>query len=260
MSDQLQFDFATVSDSAYDDDGFLEIGIDQCGVPGVDGGGSKGAFCSPFGFDARPRDPDASGECDMLWWRESDRHSAMPMVDRRVVPLLPKQRKGGSRQYCADGGYAMFEGDDPGKVVRPGSYVASVKYVAGDGSTKAHVLRFDKRSIGKEQVTMLHGEGQGLVMTASGKKSALLRNSTGDAGFETSDAGNSIIGKTRVVGSLTVGPAGAQGLVMAKPLIAILQQLIAILTPIVGLSGTGAPAAALAAQLAAIETKFLTGL
>lgn len=255
---QLDFDFGVVADSDYDDDGFLELGIDHCGEEGK-AGGAKATQCMPFGHDSRPLDPDGDSHCDMLWWRDSDRHNAMPMTDARVVALLPKLRKGGSRMYCADGAYVMLEGEDPAKAKRAGSLVASTKYEAGDGSTKAHVLRMDKRTKGREQISFLHGEGHGLVMTAGGKKSALLRNTTGDAGFETNDGGNTISGKTKVVGSLTVGPAGAQGLVMAKPLIAILQQLIAIVTPIVGVSGAGAPAAALAGQLAAIETKLITG-
>ena len=257
---QIEFDFATVSDSGYDDDGFLEVGIDHCGDT-EKVGGAKATACMPYGFDSRPLDPTEAGECEMLFLRESDRHSAMPTTDRRVVALLPKQRKGGSRQYCADGNYLMFEGADPATAApkRAGSMVASVKYVAEDGSTKAHVLRMDKRTAGSEQISFLHGEGQGLVMTATGKKSALLRNAAGTAGFETNNGGNTISGKTKVVGSLTVGPAGAQGLVMAKPLIAILQQLITILAA-TGPAASGAPAAALAGQLAAIETKLITGI
>jgi hypothetical protein len=261
----LEFDFGVCADSGHDEDGVPEIGLDHYGPIGK-ASGAKGAHIHPFGFDSRPLDPDATSDgtptsgCAALVINDGDRVNMMPLDDPRVVPKLPKLRKGGSRQYCADGGYALFEGLDPAKKVREGSYIASVKYQAGDGATKAHVFRMDKRTKGKEQISLLHGEGHGLTLAATGKKPASLRNTKGNAGFTTDDDGNTISGKTKVIGALTVGPpAAAQGVVSYPQFAAMMQQLLTIVSGIVGTSGTGAPAAALAGQLAAMQTKLLKG-
>lgn len=262
----LELDFGICADSGHDEDGHPELGLDHYGPVG-EASGAKGAHVHPFGFDSRPIDPDATSDgtptkgCGMLVINDGDRMNLMPLEDPRIVAKLPKNRKGGSRQYCADGNYAMFEGLDPAKVVREGSYVASVKYVAGDGATKAHVFRMDKRLSGKEQISLLHGEGHGLTVAATGKKPASLRNAKGDAGFTTDDGGNTISGKTKVIGALTVGqPGAAQGLVMYPQFAAMMEQLLTIVAGIVGTAGTGAPAAALAGQLAAMQTTLLKGL
>lgn len=259
----LELDFGICADSGHDEDGHPELGLDHYGPVGQ-ASGAKGAHVHPFGFDSRPLDPDEASDgvpkvgCGALVINDGDRMNMMPLDDPRIVAKLPKQRKGGSRQYCADGGYAMFEGLDPAKKVREGSYIASVKYEAGDGATKAHVFRMDKRTKGKEQLSVLHGEGHGLTIAATGKKPASLRNVKGDAGFTTDDAGNTISGKTKIIGALTVGPpAAAQSLVMYPQFVAMMQQLLTIVGGIVGTSGTGAPAAALAGQLAAMKTTLL---
>jgi hypothetical protein len=262
----LELDFGICADSGHDEDGHPEIGLDHYGPVG-EASGAKGAHVHPFGFDSRPLDPDATADsapktgCSALVINDGDRMNMMPLEDPRVVKKLPKQRKGGSRQYCADGNYGLFEGLDPAGKVREGSYIASVKYEAGDSATKAHVFRMDKRTKGKEQISLLHGEGHGLTIAATGKKPASLRNTKGNAGFTTDDDGNTISGKTKVIGALTVGPPGAaQGVVSHPQFAAMMQQLLTIVASIVGTGGTaGAPAAALAGQLAAMQTKLLKG-
>lgn len=261
----LELDFGICVDSGHDEDGHPELGLDHYGPVG-EAGGAKGTHVHPFGFDSRPLDPDDASDgapkmgCGMLVMRDGDSMNYMPIEDPRIVAKLPKNRKGGSRQYCADGGYALFEGLDPAKKVREGSYIATVKYEASDGATKAHVFRMDKRTKGKEQLSLLHGEGHGLTLAATGKKPASLRNTKGNAGFTTDDDGNTISGKTKVIGALTVGPPpAAQGVVMYPQFAAMMQQLLTIVAGIVGTTGTGAPAAALQGQLAGMQTKLLKG-
>lgn len=257
----IEFDFGICTDSGFDEDGHPEIGADHYGPPG-EASGAKGAHIHPFGFDSRPLDPDPQPDgaartgCGMLRFNDGDRISAMPIDDPRVVAKLPKLRKGGSRQYCAAGSFAIFDGEDPAKKDRAGGYTLGVKY-----GTKSHVLSMACRKDGKEEVSLKHGEGHGVVATAGGKRSALLRNAAGDAYFETNDSGNVINGKTKVQGGMAVGdPGAAQPVALAAPLIALLQQLIGLLTTTP--ASIGAPicpgAAALAGELAAIKAEMLS--
>ena len=257
----IEFDFGIASDSAYDPDGHLELGIDHYGST-EGAGGAKAANCTPFGFISRPLDPEATADgtpttgCGILWWREGDHLNAMPLEDPRVVSKIPKVRKGGSMMFCAEGSFALFDGEDPAKVDRAGSFTLGVKYPG-----KSHVLSMGVRKNGKEEVSLKHGSGAGLAMTAEGKKSALLRNASGNAYFETNDDGNVINGKTKVQGGMVVGqPAAAQPVALALPLIAVLGELITIVSGIVGTTGTGAPAAGLAAKLITLKAQMLSAV
>ncbi len=253
----IEFDFGVAADSAYDEDGHLEIGLDHYGS--VDkAGGAKATAVHPYGFASRPLDPKKAGDdiaegCGLLVVADGDRLNVMPIEDQRTVDKLPKLRKGGSYQYCSDGGFAMFEGEDPAGVVRPGSYVVSTKY-----GSKAHVFRLDKRKDGKEQVTLTHGEGHGLVL--NGEKSAMLRNAAGNGYFETNNDGNVIAGKTKIVGACTVGePIAAMPLVLSTPLIAIFTQLFLVLATMADKIPSIPPPelAAIKAQLAALQVQLL---
>ena len=255
---QLEFDFGMAAFSGYDDDQ-LGISIDHCGDEEDQAGAPPADNCTPFGFLSRPLDPstDANGEltegCGLLWWRNGDQLNAIPIDDPRVTKLLPKLGKGGSMQFCGAGNYALFDGEDPAGVARPGSYVVATKYGA-----KAHMLQMSVRTEGAEQVALVHGEGHGLVATGGGARSAVLRNAPGTAYLETNDGGNVIAGPTTVQGSMTVGGETATPLVLAEPLMAILGRLISVVAAI-NATTTGAPAATLASQLAGIQTKFLKG-
>lgn len=221
MAGQLAFDFGMAVSSDFDEDGHPQVGIDLPGGPddGGTGGGAPAEVLSPFGFLSRPLDPVRDGNgvvsigCGMLWIRNGDERHCFLLEDPRIIALLPKLKKGGSIFYCADGSFLLFDGEDPSGSKRAGSLTGSVKYVNAKGETRAHVLAMDKRTKGKEQVSFLHGEGQGLMMVATGKKSAILRNSKGTAWVETNDEGNVLAGKTKIQGSLTIGDQeGAQPL------------------------------------------------
>lgn len=269
----LEFDFGICADSGYDEDGHPELGLDHYGPVGQ-ASGAKTAHIHPFGFDSRPLDPEATSEgtpttgCSALLVHDGDRLSMMPLDDARVVAKLPKQRKGGSRQYCGDGNYAMFDGEDPAKLKRAGSYTVSVKYVAGDGATKAMLLSFNKRTLGEEEMTLLHGEGHGLTLGASGKRNATLMNAKGTAWFQTNDDGNTIAGKLTVQGACVLGDVSATGVatqLTMLPMFLAFQAFLTALQPFLaspaGLAGAGTAqpvaATALALQVAlALPTTF----
>lgn len=255
---QLEFDFGMAAFSGYDDDNGLGVSVDHCGEDDQ-AGAPPADVCTPFGFLSRPLDPstDARGEitegCGLLWWRNGDQLNAIPLDDPRVTKLLPKLGKGGSMQFCGAGNYALFDGEDPAGVARAGSYIVATKYGA-----KSHLLQMSVRTSGAEQVSIVHGEGHGVVATNGGKRSAVLRNAPGTAYLETNDEGNVIAGSTTVQGSMTVGGETAVPLVQAPQLMSVLGQLIAIVSQI-NATTTGAPAASLASQLAGLQTKFLKG-
>lgn len=230
---QLAFDFGVATFSEYDsEDGHLGISFDH---PGENAGVPPAEAFSPFGFISRPLDPEADAEatpttgCTVFLVQDGDAHHLMPLQDPRVTEILPQVRKGGAMFYCAAGSYALWDGVDPNGINRPGSLTISAKY--GD---KSHLLTMNVRKDGKEDIQFRHGEGHGLVATAGGKKSALLRNAAGTAYFETNDDGNVIAGKTKVQGPLTVGDqaAAANGEVaLAKPLLAALAAMAAAAGP-----------------------------
>lgn len=260
----LEFDFGLCADSGHDEDGVPEIGLDHYGPIGK-ASGAKGAHVHPFGFDSRPLDPDATSDgtpttgCAALVINDGDRVNMMPLDDPRVVPKLPKLRKGGSRMYCGAGSFAIFDGEDPKKVDRPGGYTIGVKY-----GTKSHLLSMAIRKDGKEEVSFKHGEGMGVVGTAGGKRSMVMRNAKGDAYFETNDGGNVINGaSTKVNGGMSVGqPAAATPVALALPLISILGQIISIVGAFNASAGAGAavgaPLLALQGQLATLKSQMLT--
>jgi len=209
MYSHIPFDFAQSILSEYDEDGVLGVQLDHYGGEGH----ATSEVHSPFGFQARPLDPDkdASGEpgagCAVLWWREGGQTHAMPLNDHRVRELLPKLRKGGSMMYSGSGSYAVFDGEDPAKVARPGSFIVGIPYTSG-GKDRAHTLTLDKRTDGSESVSLRHGSGMGVQMVAGGKNSIVIRNAAGDAYVEINDDGVIINGELKVNGAITSGDPG----------------------------------------------------
>jgi hypothetical protein len=269
---QIEFDFGMAVASDYDEDGHLQVGIDLPGGAddGGAGGGAPSEVLAPFGFLSRPLDPvkDAAGTisvgCGMLWLRNGDQRHCFLLEDPRIIALLPKLKKGGSIVFCADGNFLLFDGEDPTGKTRPGSLTGSVKYRNSKDETRAHVLAMDKRTAGKEQLSLLHGEGQGLMCMATGKRPAVLRNAKGTAWLETNDDGNVLAGKTKAQGSLTVGEQAAAMPVASGPIVAslfaALSQTLIGMGAAAGLTApaSGAVAAAFAAQSAGLLAKLQT--
>jgi hypothetical protein len=220
--DQLSFHFGVATGSEYDEDNHLGIQIDHFG----EAGSVPAEMVMPFGLLARPLDPEVDGDaspqegCTLMWNEEGSRTNAMPLSDNRVTKLLPKLRKGGSMLYCGAGNYALFDGKDPtDETKRAGSYYVGVKYGA-----KSHLLGMVTRESGQEFVTLVHGEGHGLMLTASG--SAILKNKSGNAYLEASDDGINIAGNVSLVGTFQAGdPATAGSLVLASQLLSLMQAM-----------------------------------
>jgi hypothetical protein len=264
MANQLEIDFGTSVYSEYDADGYLGCSIDHCGEQNA--GAPPAQILYPMGSLGRPLDPDVDGEgqpsagCSVMWFRHGDTISAMPLDDQRATKALPKLRKGGYMTFCPaafaekDGSFAVFEGKDPAGGARAGSYTLGVKYKNLTGASKSHVLSLGKRTAGKEEVSLRHGEGMGLVMTGGGTKSATLRNASGTAYIEVNDKGIVFNGPVKMNGAFNAGGPGAQPLALGPVVVAALSALVAAMT-----TDKAAATAALAPFLALIPTKIQKG-
>lgn len=214
----VSLDFAQVLGSEYDDDGHIGLSLDHYGEE--EASGQAAELLCPLGIVVRPVDPDVSndgspeGVSPVLQMTEGDHVAAMPLNDPRVTSQLPKQKKGGFLTYCpaAPGSFFVFDGLDPEKKKRAGSFTLSAKYTSG--SAKAHFFQFDIREDGKEAVSLKHGEGMGLQMMSGGLRSAVFRNAAGDAFVEVNDEGVTIAGDVTHQGALTTGSPGAADAVL----------------------------------------------
>jgi hypothetical protein len=117
------------------------------------------------------------------------------------------------------------------------------------------MLSLDVRENATASLMLMHGDGMGLMMTAGGKNSALLRNKGGNAFVEANDDGLVLVGKTKLQGSLTVGQmAAADSLMKVKAFMAWAAAVEA------KLAGLGAPVAPpFASLIEAVGTKNLKG-
>ena len=255
--DGFHIDFAQVLLSEYDDDKHLGVSLDHYGE--AEAGVPSAEVLAPLGILARPLDADESngGSPDLaseaLSMTVGDRVYAMPLNDPRVVATLPPVKKGGYLTYCpaATGSFFIFDGKrDDGK--QAGTFTLSTKYASG---AKAHMLSLDVRENASASLMLMHGDGMGLMMTAGGKNSALLRNKGGNAFVEANDDGLVLVGKTKLQGSLTVGQmAAADSLMKVKAFMAWAAAVEA------KLAGLGAPVAPPFASLVkAVGTKNLKG-
>ena len=237
--EQMEFDFCIAMSSEYDNDGHLGTQPDACGNAGFE----HAETLFPFGMCARTLDPDDSAGgtpqsgCTALHVRHGTQNAVMPLNDPRVVPKLPKLRKGGSMLYCGSGSFALFDGMDPDGVARAGSFTVGVKYTSG-GKGKSHMLEMACRTDGKEAVSLKHAEGHGIAMTNGGKRSTVIKNASGNRYIEVNDDEVVIAGKLKIQGSTTIGQMGAaDSLVKLKALAAYCTQIEA------KLASLGAPVA-----------------
>lgn len=211
-------DFAQVLGTEYDDDKHLHATID---LPGEEeAAGHPLEVLSVLGTVVRPLDPESTADGDpqgaspVLTLTHGDTRAVLPLNDPRVMTSLPLVKEGGFLTFCpaSTGSFAIFEGLDPKKVRRPGSFTLSTKY-----GEKAHLFELSVATDGKENVKLVHADGMGLILQAGDTRSALLKNADGDAYVQVHDEGLDLVGKTRVTGNLTVGQmAAADSLVKAK--------------------------------------------
>jgi hypothetical protein len=241
----------------YDKDGFLGLQHDPYGeqkasAPTVE-------LHHAYGFMSSSLDPETdataqptANHCSVLYGWEGSRGHAWLLGDNRVTPKLPPLVKGGSIQYGATGSFWLIDG-------KTGSQIGYVPYAFINGvATKSLSFEFNVDTAGNESISLIHGEGMALTFTAGGKNSAILKNKSGSVFVEVNDDSAIVNGALVVQGALACG-AGATPLALATPLVGILQQLIAVVAAI-NASTTGAPAAALAGQLATIAAKNANSL
>lgn len=276
--DHLTFDFGTCLYSRYAEK-TLRVTPD---VPGdrTKAGGIAGDVITPYGLLSRPLEPElqSDGElkvgCGMMWGRHGGELVAIPIQDPRVSPFLPPIKPGGAMFYGAatdtagkltGASYALFDGVDPEKKKRAGSFTLATTYGKG-ADLKSHVFSMNVRTAGQEGVLLAHGLGHALVLNQQGV--AMLRNRSGKAWIATTDEGNVFAGKTKLQGSLSVGePAVARSVAMARPttlaLKAVADALVALSAAVNGIA-PGASAAvaphvtAIASVLTQISAKHLT--
>ncbi len=157
---------------------------------------------SPYGFRARPLDPDADGKgAQALFAFEGSRGHAIALEDPRVTPLLPEDKKGGSCHYCGHGGFANFDGDDATWTL----YVPAARDSAGK-VTKAHTVTVGLDGNKKRVINVLHADGMRITMLAEGKNAVVIANRANNVWLSVNDDGVEINGNLKVKGNIGAGP------------------------------------------------------
>jgi len=215
-----------------------------------------------FGFVSRPRDPevDAAGQakegkaCNMWFGTEGNTLHGLLGFDPRFIATFPQLKKGGAMMYSAPGSFRVMDGDDGTETM----------YCPVPGN-KAHAQTIGLDGNSTPYVGLIHCDGMGITMLS---KSIVMKNAAGDAYYEANDGGLNLNGNTKVVGSLVVGPVGAQPAAFAPPIAtalgAIAQALTAIASSLNGLAPGISTAigpqlttiGGAALQLAAVNTKI----
>lgn len=260
----IEIDFGVCALADYDEDNHAQIQTDS---PGIDGneGTQPAESLTLGGYHVRPLDPDKgpNGEVGLgapcLVITMGDRRYALPLTDPRdtIDGKVPKLRKGGAMVAGGAGDYRSFfniDGLDPAGAKQPGSVMISASYSKA-GAKKSLGISLNVRDSGAEDITITHGDGARITIDKDG---TTIVAPSGKHYVQISNRGNVLAGATKAQGSLTVGEqTAASEVALALPLIEILSQLIAVVSPIVGVTGAGAAAAPLAAKLATIKANHL---
>lgn len=208
-SGYLAHDIGVVTGSFYDADGFLGVSIDAYGEQ--NGGVQPYENHQPHGYFSRPHDPDSDGEgnvgrgCTVQYATEGGQGHAWPCSDPRLLERLPQFAKGSSCNYggplLRQPGFSFFDGGS-------GSFTLSVPYGFDDEGkpSKSMLVALDVREGGSETLSVRHGDGMGVTMSAG---SAVLRNNAGDVYVEVNDEGVVLNGSTQVNGGLACGAVEA---------------------------------------------------
>lgn len=264
MSNYLGLDIGIAVSTVYDDDGFPGIQVDSYGEQ--QSGTAPYDHHSPLGILSRPHDPDTDDNgnplrgCTVLYGLDGGKGHAWLSHDPRTVPLLPPLKKGGLVCYGGkqkNPAFIHFDGET-------GSQTFYVPYsFTGDTPGKSMSIEINVDEEGKESISLVHGNGMSITMIAGGKNSVTIKNAVGDAYMEVNDDGAVINGQLTVNGGFNAGgPGAAVPVVLAPPLITLLQQILTLIgtaaTP--ALAPLTAPAAALSAQLAGIAAQNTKGL
>lgn len=232
FGDQFALDVIVCALSGYDEDGHPEIQTDSPGMGGQ-AGTHPARMLMPNNFHSRPLDPDkgpngavglgASGLCVMM----GDMRHVMPLEDPRDRAKIPKLRKGGSMMSGGAGEYRSFitiDGLDPDGVQTPGSLSMFAAY-AKAGAKKSLAISFNVRTPGEEEISVIHGEGHKIVLSADG--SVQLWNKDASCWIECGDDGNVLAGDTTIRGSCNIGGDAGLPVALAPMVFAMVMALAA---------------------------------
>lgn len=248
----LSFDIGVAMLTTYDEDGFPVVQVDAFGEE--NSGVVPYEQHSQFGIISRPHDPADGRGCQVLYAMEAGRGHAWVLSDPRVIPLLPPIDKGGSCIYGGNIKAPTFFNIDG----VTNSVMLYVPYDLDDDGVPQKAMSFSISvdNKGEEVITIAHGEGTAIILN---KDSAILKNAAGDAYIEVGASGIILNGAVTIQGGASIGGTTTVPLASGPAVSDILGKLIAIVALIVGTSGTGAPASALAGLLATIPLKNTKG-
>lgn len=199
----IVFELGACTLTEFDQDGVLTAQVDGLGdEPRTE----PYELHHPFGFAARPEDPETgpNGEilegkaCNLLVGRDGTEAHAWLAADPRFVENFPPLAKGSSVQYCAKPSFDLHNGEDGTKTIY-------VEYP--DGST-AHLCTIGFDDNGEPVIELVHGSGAALSFI-DGR--ATLRNAAGDGYLEVGPDRTVNNGPLKVVGDVTTSAPGGLG-------------------------------------------------
>lgn len=212
----------------------------------------------PLGIRARPRDPDVDSEnnptdgAGMLIAWDGDEGHAMPVGDPRALEQLPEGQPGSVYKYaCTESGKPSFSG-----IEGDGSHMSLAQY---PNENKAHVFSMEVHEANKENISLRHGLGQGLVMTADGGGKLILSSPNGQHWIEISNDGITLNGKVKNNGGFTAGDPTLGQNILTKADLSMLANAITL--TLVGLQSTapGSPVSNTVPLLAATLEGMIQG-
>lgn len=244
--DQLELDFGVSTLDDYDQDDVPQIATDSPALDD-DEGTLPAERLMPKGFYSRNLDPEKGGGeknaiglgTPHLEIRYGDRRYVIPLNDPRDIGKVPKLRKGGAMMAGGAGehrSFMMIDGEDPSGDKQPGSIMIAASYTSG-GTKKTLGVSMNVRDSGKEEISLVHGEGARVTV---GKKSTTITSPDGKTYTEVSNSGNILGGNSKALGSLVVGQQLAAMPVALGPVVAAC--FTALAASVVALN-PGAPAA-----------------
>jgi len=215
----LGFDLGVSVLTTYDADGFLGLQIDGYGEE--NSGLQPYELHAPYGFLARPLDPELDGGgqpiagkgCQVLFALEGGRAHAWALGDPRVLKKLPPLQKGGSIQFGATGAFSLIDG-------QTGSQTTYIPYgfdSNGENPTKSMSVAINVDNAGQEFISIVHGDGQAIVLGPDG---VTIKNKAGDAFYSLGADGHTLSGDITLHGSVSLGGETAQEVVLYTALAA----------------------------------------
>lgn len=208
----FEWDISIPTMSVYDADGYLGIQVEGFG----DGAGvDHGEVHTPYGLISRPLDPtvDAQGRIDpaksgqaLIVW-DGPRMHVIPTQDCRVIPKLPRVKKGGSMLYGATGSFMLIDGET-------GSHTTYIPCrFTGDTPGGSASISVNVDTPGAEFISVVHPSG--MCISMSGDQVTILGQG-GACSLTVKPDGIQLLGANNVVyGGISLGSDIAQPVALA---------------------------------------------